>query len=111
MRKKILQLYKYKASGINSIQLVITNFYTRATVQIPIHHPKNYKFIVGDMVDREVDSLELKVRVLGELSKRKRREKQAPIEFDSDGSVESVEDETIKRCLEENKPKMAPFQG
>lgn len=57
MRKKILQLYKYKTAGINNIQLVITNFYTRSAVHIPIHHPKNYKFIVGDMVVREVDTL------------------------------------------------------
>lgn len=99
MRKKILQLYKYKAAGINSIQLLITNFYARGTVEIPIHHPKNYKFLVGDMVDREVASLQLKVLVLGELSKRRRREKQAPIEFDSEGSIESVEDEDIKRYL------------
>lgn len=39
------------------------------------------------MVDREVETLQLRVVVLGELSKRKRREKQAPIEFDSEGSV------------------------
>lgn len=63
------------------------------------------------MVDREVDSLQLRVVVLGELSKRKRREKQAPIEFDSEGSVESVEDEDIKRYLEVNRPRNAPFKG
>lgn len=32
MRKKILQLYKYKAAGLANIQLLITNFYARAAL-------------------------------------------------------------------------------
>lgn len=32
MRKKILQLYKYKTAGLSNIQLLITNFYARGAV-------------------------------------------------------------------------------
>jgi hypothetical protein len=62
------------------------------------------------MIGRGQTNICLKVHKLGELKKRKQREK-APIEFDSDGSVESVENEDVKKYITINKPTDKPYKS
>jgi hypothetical protein len=53
IRKKILQLYKYKMSGKDKVSLIISNFYWGSSLKIPIHTPQNYGYLVGDMIGRK----------------------------------------------------------
>lgn len=112
--KKILQRFKYVASGKTNIRLNINNFYKKqssVSLSIPIFHPKNWTTIIENMIERNINSIHVSVTKVGQLRMKKQREKQVPVEFDSDGSIESVEDEQVKSAITVNKPSRAPYRG
>jgi hypothetical protein len=47
----------------------------------------------------------------GELRERRQRKKETPVEFDSDGSIESAEDCKIKEAIMLNTPQTESYKG
>jgi|JI9StandDraft_1071089.scaffolds.fasta_scaffold186961_2 hypothetical protein len=60
--KKILQTYKFIASGKHHIRLTLLNFYGRQQkVSIPIFVPKNWTTMIVDMLERDLEEIEVEV--------------------------------------------------
>ena len=56
------------------------------------------------MLQRDIYDIKIEMQQLGELRERKQRVKENAVEFDSDGSIESAEDNIIKEAIIKNTP-------
>ena len=60
--KKVLQEFKFVASGKHNIRLTLLNFYgKKMTVPIPIYNPKNWTLMIADMLERDISDIEVGV--------------------------------------------------
>ena len=109
MRKAIMAQYSYLATSFDKVKLTLLNFYT-STIPVPITVSKNYVYLIKIMLVRGASNIALKVSQTGELRKKRMRNQMNPVAFDSDGSIQSADNDEIKQGILINRPRQKPYK-